>query len=186
MQVVLVLFKSDGERRSFSVARDVTVVGRREDCDLRIPIADVSRKHCRLVKEADTVRLEDLGSSNGTYVNGNRIQEVVLSPGDWIGVGPVQFVVQMDGLPADEDIAPPPSSDKDYGVSSRATASDDSFADVLSELPPEEDERAHATSTGGKAPQGSEPTIDEPFNQITEEPTGDANNDVHIDLDESH
>ncbi len=37
MQVVLVMFRSDGERRSFSVVRDMTVIGRREDCDLRIP-----------------------------------------------------------------------------------------------------------------------------------------------------
>jgi pSer/pThr/pTyr-binding forkhead associated (FHA) protein len=176
MQVVLVLFRSDGQRHSFSVARDVTVIGRRDDCDLRIPIGDISRKHCRLIKEADTVRLEDLGSSNGTYVNGNRVQETVLSPGDWIGVGPVQFVVQMDGLPADDDIVPPPSSDKDYGVSSRATAaSDDSFADVLEELP------------GGNAAQAdaSERTIDEPFDQIMDEPSvGDAGNDLQIDLDE--
>src|SRR5204862_2121380 len=36
MQAVLVMFRSDGERRSFSMARDMTVIGRREDCDLRI------------------------------------------------------------------------------------------------------------------------------------------------------
>ena len=40
MQVVLVMFRAEGERRSFSVARDVTVIGRREDCDLRIPVSE--------------------------------------------------------------------------------------------------------------------------------------------------
>jgi pSer/pThr/pTyr-binding forkhead associated (FHA) protein len=191
MQVVLVLFRSDGQRRSFSVARDLTVIGRREDCDLRIPIGDISRKHCRLVKEADTIRLEDLGSSNGTYVNGNRVQEAILRPGDWIGVGPVQFVVQMDGQPVDDDIVPPPSSEKDYGVSSRVTASEDSFADVLGELAGGDAQQAAAAEASARSAAttsgGSEPTIDGPFDQIIEEPgAGEAGNDLQIDLDEPH
>ncbi|HZL37349.1 MAG TPA: FHA domain-containing protein [Tepidisphaeraceae bacterium] len=100
------MFRSDGERRSFSITRDMTVVGRREDCDLRIPLGDVSRKHCRLVRDSDMLRLEDLGSSNGTYLNGQRVQESLLTPGDSIQVGPVVFVLQVDGIPADEDLHP--------------------------------------------------------------------------------
>jgi pSer/pThr/pTyr-binding forkhead associated (FHA) protein len=106
MQAVLVMFRSDGERRSFSLARDITVVGRREDCDLRIPLGDVSRKHCRLIRDGDTVRIEDLGSSNGTYHNGARVQEAVLAPGDSVQIGPVVFVLQVDGVPTDEELAP--------------------------------------------------------------------------------
>src|ERR687896_1049884 len=102
MQAVLVMFRSDGERRSFSIARDITVVGRREDCDLRIPLGEVSRKHCRIVRDGDSLRLEDLGSSNGTYLNGTRVErEATLNPGDSIQVGPVVFVLQIDGYPAD-------------------------------------------------------------------------------------
>jgi pSer/pThr/pTyr-binding forkhead associated (FHA) protein len=106
MQAVLVMFRSDGERRSFSIARDMTVIGRREDCDLRIPLGEVSRKHCRLIRDGDTLKLEDLGSSNGTYLNGQRVQEALLSPGDTVQVGPVVFVLQVDGEPADEDLKP--------------------------------------------------------------------------------
>lgn len=106
MEVVLVMFKAGGERRRFPLTREVTVIGRREDCDLRIPLTEVSRKHCRLVRERDHVRLEDLGSSNGTYHNGSRIQECALEPGDSLQVGPVIFTVQVDGFPADEDIHP--------------------------------------------------------------------------------
>lgn len=107
MQAVLVMFRSDGERRSFSITRDVTVVGRREDADLRIPLGDVSRKHCRLVKEDETLRLEDLGSSNGTYHNGQRVErEAILSAGDSVQVGPVVFVLQVDGYPADDQLQP--------------------------------------------------------------------------------
>jgi len=104
MQVVLVMFRSDGERRSFSVTREVTIVGRREDCDLRIPLSDVSRKHCRVIKDGDTLRLEDLGSSNGTFVNGQRVREATLSAGDTLSVGPVHFGVCIDGAPSEAEI----------------------------------------------------------------------------------
>lgn len=101
------MFRTDGERRSFSITRDMTVVGRREDCDLRIPLGDISRKHCRFVRDGDTLRIEDLGSSNGTYHNGTRVdKEAILQPGDSIQVGPVVFVLQVDGHPADDELHP--------------------------------------------------------------------------------
>jgi len=110
------MFRSDGDRRSFSLTRDITVIGRREDCDLRIPLGDVSRKHCRLVRDGDSLRLEDLGSSNGTYHNGQRVQEAILSPGDSIQVGPLVFVLQIDGVPADEELAPVDAQALDQGT----------------------------------------------------------------------
>src|SRR5687767_6829085 len=106
MQAVLVMFRPDGERRSFSITRDMTVIGRREDCDLRIPLGDVSRKHCRLILDGDVIKVEDLGSSNGTYRNGERVQQTELTAGDTLQIGPVVFVLQVDGFPADEDLAP--------------------------------------------------------------------------------
>jgi pSer/pThr/pTyr-binding forkhead associated (FHA) protein len=106
MQAVLVMFRNDGERRSFSISREMMVIGRRQDCDLMIPLGEISRKHCRIIRDGDTLRLEDLGSSNGTFHNGTRIQEAVLEPGDTVQVGPVSFVVQIDGVPADDEIEP--------------------------------------------------------------------------------
>ncbi|MCS7034413.1 MAG: FHA domain-containing protein [Phycisphaerae bacterium] len=106
MQVVLVMFKNDGSRRSFSLHKSSTVVGRREDCDVRIPLGEISRKHCRLVRDETGLRIEDLGSSNGTYVNGQRVQSARISAGDTIQIGSVVFVVQLDGVPADDQIVP--------------------------------------------------------------------------------
>jgi pSer/pThr/pTyr-binding forkhead associated (FHA) protein len=106
MQVVLVMFRGEGERRSFSITRDVTIVGRREDCDFRIPLGEISRKHCRIVKDDSCLKVEDLGSSNGTFHNGERIQACELSPGDTIQVGSVAFVVQIDGAPTEEELVP--------------------------------------------------------------------------------
>ena len=106
MQAVLVMFRNDGERRSFSISRETTVIGRRQDCDLMIPLGEISRKHCRIIKDDDALRLEDLGSSNGTFHNGRRVQEATLSAGDTVTVGPVSFVVQIDGVPAEDEMHP--------------------------------------------------------------------------------
>jgi pSer/pThr/pTyr-binding forkhead associated (FHA) protein len=101
MEVVLVMFKDD-ERREFPISGKRTILGRRQDCDLRIPTRDVSRRHCEIVpgEKRSEVIVRDLGSSNGTYVNGKRIAESTLKPGDRLAVGPVTFVVQIDGKPA--------------------------------------------------------------------------------------
>ncbi len=112
MQVVLMMFRGDNEHRSFSITRDVTVIGRREDCDFRIPLGEISRKHCRLIKEGDVLHAEDLGSSNGTFINGERIQSGDLNPGDTLQVGSVTFVVQIDGKPDEEDMRPVLAGDR--------------------------------------------------------------------------
>ena len=110
MDVVLVMFK-DGERREFPVSEKRTILGRRQDCHLRIPTRDVSRRHCEIApgEKRSELIVRDLGSSNGTYVNGKRVAEAILKPGDRLTVGPVTFVIQIDGKPADikpQDAAP--------------------------------------------------------------------------------
>ena len=99
MKVVLFVFKN-GKRREFPLNAETTILGRRTDCTLRIQTSDVSRQHCQLVIKDDGLLVKDLGSSNGTYVNGKRVAETSLSPGDRLTVGPVVFVVQIDGQPA--------------------------------------------------------------------------------------
>ena len=113
MEVVLVMFKADGEKRNFPLVRNVTVIGRREDCDLRIPLTEISRKHCRIVKDGENVRVEDLGSSNGTYHNGIRVQESIVKGGDSLQIGPVLFTMQIDGFPLEDDITAPQAHDAD-------------------------------------------------------------------------
>jgi len=104
MNVVLVMFRENGERRSFSLTRDVTVIGRREDADFRIPLSDVSRKHCRLIKDGNQLIIEDLGSANGTFHNGQRVSDAEITPGDTVQIGPIHFVVQIDGVPTEEEL----------------------------------------------------------------------------------
>jgi hypothetical protein len=174
MQVVLVMFRGDGERRSFSVARDMTVVGRREDCDLRIPVGDVSRKHCRLVKDGETLKIEDLGSSNGTYVNNQRVQEAWLGAGDVIQVGPVQFVVQIDGLPSDDDLASQAAVAADETAAGEVALEEvgDEQAPALDEVTLEEvdDLPAEAEPVEAAAAAPDEVTIDESLEGLEEAP----------------
>src|SRR4051812_11596805 len=63
-------------------------IGSDPDCDLVVDRPTVSRRHCLLVRDADGFSLEDLGSSNGTYVNGQRIAtRVRVGRGDAITLG---------------------------------------------------------------------------------------------------
>lgn len=101
MDVTLIMFKEDGSRKDFALDPGQTVIGRKEDCDLRIPLAEISRKHTLLIVTSDSVTIRDLGSANGTYVNNKRVTEKELSAGDHIVIGPTVFTIQINGEPAD-------------------------------------------------------------------------------------
>ena len=99
MDLRLVMFKASGQRKELSISRAATVIGRGEDCDLRIPIISVSRRHAELRISDAGIKIRDLGSSNGTYVNNQRINESDLKAGDRMAVGPIVFTVQINGEP---------------------------------------------------------------------------------------
>lgn len=72
------------------------LIGREEDCHLRPNSDTVSRHHCVFTVDDFTVRLRDLGSTNGTFVNGERIRGgVMLNPGDIVSIGKIEFEVQI-------------------------------------------------------------------------------------------
>ena len=101
MNVNLVLLKKTGSTKTFSLPSSVTVIGRRQDCDLCVPMMVVSRRHCELNMDQGQLRVRDLGSRNGTFLNGERIEEALVNPGDIVQIGPVSFVAQIDGVPAE-------------------------------------------------------------------------------------
>jgi pSer/pThr/pTyr-binding forkhead associated (FHA) protein len=75
-----------------------TTVGRQEDCQFRIASSMVSRRHCQIVEHEGKLYVKDLGSSNGTVVNGKKVlDQQVLSPGDRLTIGPVTFRVEAAG-----------------------------------------------------------------------------------------
>jgi len=99
MDINLLLLKKDGTFKAIPMPSSVTVMGRRRDCDLRIPLDSVSRRHCRLFTEKDALKIRDLNSRNGTIINGQTVEETLLKPGDKLTVGPVTFVMQVNGKP---------------------------------------------------------------------------------------
>jgi pSer/pThr/pTyr-binding forkhead associated (FHA) protein len=108
MNVNLVLLKKNGSHKFFSLPSSVTVIGRRHSCDLCIPLMSVSRRHCQLNYDDGVLKIRDLGSRNGTYLNGKRIDEAMIQVGDSIKIGPLTFVLQIDGQP--QTIAEPDSA----------------------------------------------------------------------------
>jgi pSer/pThr/pTyr-binding forkhead associated (FHA) protein len=69
-------------------------VGRHPECDVRIELRKISRRHCCLALVYDRVVIRDLGSRNGVRVNGSPVDEATLLPGDEVAIGPVIFRVE--------------------------------------------------------------------------------------------
>jgi pSer/pThr/pTyr-binding forkhead associated (FHA) protein len=109
MNISLILLKKDGTRKVFPVRDKATILGRRLDCDLCIPLQVVSRRHCQLSQEGNALKVRDLSSSNGTFLNGLKVgDETDVKPGDNLQVGPLTFTIQIDGQP--EEISAPDSA----------------------------------------------------------------------------
>lgn len=113
MDVRLVVFKPDGSPKEIPVKPGRYVIGRRPDAGLRIALPSVSRDHCELVHDGHSLSVRDLGSSNGTFKNQERIKQATLGPGDRLGVGPCVLTVQIDGKP---EAIIPPSAEDDSGI----------------------------------------------------------------------
>lgn len=78
---------------SWVVKPDALVFGRDTTCDIKVSDPLVSRRHCEVMLDGETIRLKDLGSSNATFVNGDPVKQAVLRAGDEIAVGSAIFLV---------------------------------------------------------------------------------------------
>ncbi|MBL8909151.1 MAG: FHA domain-containing protein [Archangium sp.] len=88
----LVIAEGKEAGREFEFDQDSVLIGRTAECDVILYEAGVSRKHARIFSESTAFFIEDLGSSNGTRVNGSAISgKQNLKPGDSIAMGPVVF-----------------------------------------------------------------------------------------------
>ncbi len=89
------------------ITRDVTVLGRREYCDIQIEDASLSKRHCVLVKTDGLLVIRDLVTTNGTKVKGQKIRWAALLPEDRIAFGRVKFQVYLgpDDAPSPSELA---------------------------------------------------------------------------------
>jgi pSer/pThr/pTyr-binding forkhead associated (FHA) protein len=79
------------------LTRPDMVLGRHSEADVRLPLPDVSRKHCRFLHVQGLWHVVDLNSLNGVYVNDQPVQRAVLHQGDRLRIGGVSFLVDLTG-----------------------------------------------------------------------------------------
>jgi len=121
MEAKLHLIKGNPKGKQVEIPSGTLTVGRAEDSDLIIASTRVSRHHCEIVSEEGKLTIRDKGSGNGTFVNGAKIEEQALDAGDEVRIGPLTFVVEIDGVrekpgktapPAEAAPAPKPAAPK--------------------------------------------------------------------------
>ena len=97
-----------GSAYVIELTRPDLVLGRHSGCDVRLPLPDVSRRHCRFAHQDGSWTVYDLQSTNGVFLNGKRVTAAPLKERDILGIGGFKFEVQLGGL-----IPPVPADSRD-------------------------------------------------------------------------
>jgi pSer/pThr/pTyr-binding forkhead associated (FHA) protein len=95
----LVLLSEGLTGRTYDLKAEKTTVGRVEDNTIQIPDGSVSSHHCEIVLRGSEVVIKDFNSTNGSFINGERITESVLKPGQILRLGMVEMRLES-GEPA--------------------------------------------------------------------------------------
>jgi pSer/pThr/pTyr-binding forkhead associated (FHA) protein len=101
--------------RSIDVTQPEVVIGRHTEADLRLPLPDVSRRHCRLVYAEGRWQVFDLDSLNGVYVNGYRVKQAYLDEDDTLRVGGFVFDVHVRSEGRPDVLQLPPGGSREAG-----------------------------------------------------------------------
>lgn len=111
--VRLVLLSEGFAGRTYELKVDKTTVGRVSDNAFEIPESSVSSHHAEILLRGNDVVIKDLGSTNGTFINGEKITEAVLKPGQTLKFGTVELRLDTgDGAPAPVSKPPTPQRQK--------------------------------------------------------------------------
>lgn len=93
----------DGQATTFELQQQEVIIGRLPECDLQLPSQLVSRKHARVFPDGDNYFVEDLGSGNGTFLNGQKIAGAQpLRPNDRLKFGPILVRFEGEQVVADD------------------------------------------------------------------------------------
>jgi pSer/pThr/pTyr-binding forkhead associated (FHA) protein len=107
----LILSSKDERYQEFVLTKGIITLGRSTVSDIVLDDESISRNHARLVLEPSGFLLHDLGSSNGSYVNGIKIKSKALTRGDVIQLGKVTLDFETGALPVDTDVTSLASAD---------------------------------------------------------------------------
>jgi pSer/pThr/pTyr-binding forkhead associated (FHA) protein len=123
------------------------VIGRDSKCQLRPASALISKRHCAIVHDANTAVLRDFGSTNGTFVDGRRVKgEVKLKNEQFLKIGPIEFMVEMEANDTAERTAHEPAAS-----SARKQAEISTVVNVPAVLRTSERLAASSYSDGGES-----------------------------------
>ncbi len=106
----LVVLTQSMAGRSIDLASERTTVGRVEDNAVQIAEPSVSSRPCEMLLRGNDVVVTDLGSTNGTFINGEKISESVLKPGQTLRLGNVELKLDAPGAPVSAPASTPPSA----------------------------------------------------------------------------
>lgn len=107
----LLINPGSDDNRELQLDQRRFTIGSKEDNEVTLDDDTVSRRHCRIAHQDDSYVVEDLGSTNGTFINGVRIQKAFLEPGSILAVGNSR----IEFNPVDEEVSIEPSSDEQFG-----------------------------------------------------------------------
>ena len=106
----LVLLSEGLTGRTYELKTEKTTVGRVSDNAFEIPEASVSSHHCEITLRGNDVFVKDLGSTNGTFINGEKIEEGVVKPGQILRVGMIEMRYESGDASKPAPPPPPPSA----------------------------------------------------------------------------
>jgi len=92
----LEILGSGKENRVIELGKEEIIIGRIPECGICLSVENVSRQHARVIFRNEEYFVEDLGSTNGTYVNGIKIVKCVLRNSDQINIGGVKILFTED------------------------------------------------------------------------------------------
>src|ERR1700753_1382356 len=103
----LVVLSAGMNGRIHELNVDKTTIGRVEDNTFQIADPSVSSHHCEVLLRGTDVVIHDLGSTNGSFINGEKISESVLKVGQTLRLGQIELQLLTEGMPIPEPKAPP-------------------------------------------------------------------------------
>ncbi|WP_337173897.1 FHA domain-containing protein [Paludisphaera sp.] len=185
MNYTLQVLKGRSDVAALRLIDGVNSVGRHDDCVIRIRSSQVSRRHCEIFESDGRLMLRDLGSSNGTYVNGLRVLgQQPLKVGDVISIGGVALRVDPAGGAAPATPVPTPmgdTSEQDVVDAVEVDEADDFEVAIV-----EDDEDGFQMGDVGDLPGGSDDAIpledDAPPAKTKKKAAAEASEDATVDL----
>jgi pSer/pThr/pTyr-binding forkhead associated (FHA) protein len=126
--------------RSHELAAERTTIGRVEDNAFQIAEPSVSSRHCEILLRGSDIVVKDLNSTNGTFINGEKITEGVLKPGQTLRLGNIELKLDVPGAP--------PSSSAPSGSSAPPAPATPSAASAPATPPPPKKEPVKAAAGG--------------------------------------